>query len=278
MSTPRFAAAGLICAGLFSLPVHAATLCTLLADAKSGDILLQQGSCEQRYTPASTFKIPLSVMGFDSGFLQSEHQPTLPYRNGYVDWGGDNWKQPTDPVRWLKYSVVWYSQQIAQALGEERLGRYADAFGYGNADFSGDPGKHNGLERAWIASSLQVSPLEQLAFLRKLVNLELPVSKRAQELTMKIVETSAAADGWQAHGKTGMAYPRKADGEFDEEHPYGWYVGWANKGERSLVFVRLIQDDKKEPGTAGVRSRAAFLEELPALLAATPAPAQSISR
>ena len=56
-------------------------------------------------------------------------------------------------------------------------------------------------------------------------------------------------------------------------------MGWANKGERSLVFVRLIQDDKKEPGTAGVRSRAAFLEELPALAAAAaPASAQSISR
>ena len=102
MTTLRLASACLLSAGLFSLPSHAATLCTLLADAKSGDILLQQGSCEQRYTPASTFKLPLSVMGFDSGFLLSEHQPALPYRNGDVDWGGDNWKQPTDPVRWLK--------------------------------------------------------------------------------------------------------------------------------------------------------------------------------
>jgi beta-lactamase class D len=105
-------------------------------------------------------------MGFDSGFLNDEHDPTLPFREGYVDWGGDVWKQPTDAVRWLKYSVVWFSQRITSALGEEKLRDYAMRFGYGNADFSGDPGKNNGLERAWIGSSLKISPLEQLARLR----------------------------------------------------------------------------------------------------------------
>ena len=76
--------------------------------------------------------------------------PVLDYREGDPDWGGEEWKQPTDPTRWLKYSVVWYSQRITHALGAERLTAYANAFSYGNADFSGDPGKNNGLERAWI--------------------------------------------------------------------------------------------------------------------------------
>jgi beta-lactamase class D len=29
-----------------------------------------------------------------------------------------------------------------------------------------------------------------------------------------------------------------------------------------VVFARLIQDDKKEPGTAGVRAKEAFLKEM----------------
>jgi beta-lactamase class D len=51
--------------------------------------LLQQGNYNERFTPASTFKIALSVMGFDSNLLKNAHAPVLPLRDGYVDWGGD---------------------------------------------------------------------------------------------------------------------------------------------------------------------------------------------
>ncbi|MDN0077216.1 class D beta-lactamase [Crenobacter sp. SG2303] len=258
--------AACLTAGLLALPVQARTICTVVADAKTGQRLLLQGQCSERYTPASTFKLALSVMGYDAGFLKDEHTPTLSIRAGDPDWGGDNWRQPTDAVRWLKYSVVWFSQRITHALGEQRLHQYASAFGYGNADVSGDPGKRNGLERSWISSSLKISPLEQIAFLSKLVNRQLPVSPRAIDMTFKVVEQTALPSGWTVHGKTGMAYPRQANGEFDEAHPYGWFVGWADKGTQRVVFARLIQDDRKEPGTAGVRAKEAFLKELPGMV------------
>ncbi|AIY41976.1 Beta-lactamase class D [Collimonas arenae] len=261
----QYAVTGFFASSLFVVSVQAKTICTVVADAKTGSVLLQQGSCNERYTPASTFKIALSVMGFDAGFLKDEHTPTLPFHEGYVDWGGDNWRQPTDAVRWLKYSVVWFSQQITHSLGEPRLHKYASDFDYGNADFSGDPGKNNGLERAWISSSLKISPLEQVAFLKKLLNRELSVTPNAMSMTLKVVEKTTLSGGWEVQGKTGMAYPRKENGEFDESRPYGWFVGWTTKGMRPLVFAHLIQDDKKESGTAGVRSRDVFLKELPAL-------------
>jgi beta-lactamase class D len=253
--------------GLLASAAQAKTICTVMADARTGATILQEGDCAGRVTPASTFKVALSVIGYDAGFLKDEHNPTLPFRKGYADWGGDNWKQPTDAVRWLKYSIVWFSQQITHALGEKNLRGYATKLGYGNADFSGDTGKNNGLDRAWIASSLKISPLEQVAFLRKLVNRELPVSTRAMEMTMKVVETTELPNGWSVQGKTGMAYPRKPDYTFDEQHPWGWFVGWASKDDRTLVFARLIQDDRKLEGTAGVRARDAFLSELPAMVA-----------
>ncbi|GGC77033.1 class D beta-lactamase [Undibacterium terreum] len=267
MNYLRFLSA-LAVAGCIALPLQAKTICTAVADAKSGAMLVQQGNCSERYTPASTFKLPLSVMGYDSGFLQDEHTPSLPFKAGDVDWGGDNWRQPTDPTRWLKYSVVWYSQRITHFLGEQRLQQYARSFGFGNADFSGDPGKNNGLERAWIISSLKVSPLEQVAFLRKLVNRELPVKPQAFDMTFKIVEKTSLPGGWEAQGKTGMAYPRLKNGDFDEAHPYGWFVGWMSKGPRTIVFARLVQDEKKEDVSAGIRTREALLKELPALVEA----------
>jgi beta-lactamase class D len=220
-------AAGL--AGLALQAAQARTVCTLVADAQTGRTLVEQGDCATRVTPASTAKIAFAVMGYDAGFL-------------------------------------WFSQRITHALGEKTLHDYAVKFGYGNADFSGDPGKRNGLERAWIASSLKISPREQVAFLSRLVNRRLPASAHALDMTLSIVEKHPIQDGWTVHGKTGMAYPRKLDDTFDEDRPWGWFVGWAEKDGRTAVFARLVQDEKKMPGTAGNRTRDAMYAELPALL------------
>lgn len=257
-------------AAFSALPVATAmagTLCTIVADAADGRVLVEQGDCRTRVTPASTFKIPLALIGFDAGFLTGEHAPVLKTRAGDPDWGGEAWRQPTDPVRWLKYSVVWYSQRIAHALGEPTLHRYAQAFGFGNADLAGDPGQDNGLDRAWIMSSLKVSPLEQVVFLRKLVNRQLPVSSTATELTLKIVETFQAPDGTAVQGKTGSAFPRRVDGSFDEARAYGWFVGWTVGSGRRLVFARLTQDDRLETPSSGLRARDALLRDLPSLKA-----------
>lgn len=250
---------------LMGLPAEAKTICTVVANAADGKVLLQEGDCKSRVTPASTFKIPLSLMGYDSGFLTNAHAPTLPFRKGYADWGGDAWKQPTDPARWMTYSVVWFSQQITKDLGLKRLENYARSFDYGNADFSGDPGKNNALERAWISSSLKISPLEQIAFLGKLVNGKLPVSGHALEVTRQIVESRALENGWTVSGKTGAAFPRQADNSFDYARGSGWYVGWATKGGETLVFARLTQDENKHSTTPGIRTRDGFVADWPGI-------------
>ncbi|MEP3438165.1 MAG: class D beta-lactamase [Hoeflea sp.] len=247
----------------------ARTICTVIADARTGEILLEQGDCRSRVTPASTFKVALSLIGFDAGFLTGTNAPVLAFKPGYPDWGGANWTQPTDPERWMKYSVVWYSQQITAALGAEKIESRLKAFGYGNTDFSGDPGKSNALERAWIASSLKIAPLEQVAFLRALVNRTLPVAAQAIDRTMAIVETNPAGNGWTVSGKTGAAYPRMANGKFDRAKSWGWFVGWARKGDRTLIFARLDQDEKREKGSAGIRAKNALLEQWPGLIAAS---------
>ena len=68
---------------------QAKTLCTVVSDAVGGKVLLEQGDCRTRVTPASTFKMALAVMGFDAGFLNDAHSPVLPFKEGYPDWGGN---------------------------------------------------------------------------------------------------------------------------------------------------------------------------------------------
>lgn len=242
-------------------PAMAKTLCTVIADAASGVVLQEEGDCRTRVTPASTFKLPLAVMGYDAGFLKDAETPALPFKAGYPDWGGAEWRQTTDPQRWMKYSVVWYSQRITEALRVAQLSHYAARMGYGNSDFSGDPGKNNALERAWISSSLKIAPVEQVAFLRNLVNKSLPVSADAMDMAMALAERWQTPDGWLVAGKTGSAYPRLANGNFDRSRGWGWFVGWAERDGRVLVFARLDQDEKRHDTSGGLRARDLFLSE-----------------
>ncbi len=243
---------------------EAATVCTLVMDARTGAALVEEGDCRSEVTPASTFKVALAVMAFDAGILQDAHRPVMAYRAGDPDWGGAAWKQNTDPERWIRYSVVWYSQRLTHILGAATLARYGAAFGYGNADFSGDPGYDNGLDRAWISSSLRISPYQQAVFLRALVLGNLPASQDAMAKTRGLLEQNMV-DGWLMRGKTGAAYPRRADRSFDYDHGWGWYVGWAERGDDTLVFATLTQTEQRGKQSPGIRTRAVLLEQWPAL-------------
>lgn len=251
-----------------SAPTLARDLCTLIADAPSRAVIYQEGDCQTRVTPASTFKTPLAAMAFDAGILTSAQAPVLPFKPGYADWGGAAWQQDTDPQMWMANSNVWYSQRLAEMLGAERLARYARDFGFGNADFSGDPGQNNGLERAWISSSLRVSPMEQAGFVAALIEGKLPISPAAHAGTLSVVQKAGSVSGWDIFGKTGSAYPRQHNGQFDRARGWGWFVGWAQKDGRRVVFARLAQDTQREAVSGGLRARDALLRDWPDLIGA----------
>ncbi|MCE3604379.1 class D beta-lactamase [Massilia sp. P8910] len=234
--------------------------CTELADAASGKRLVHEGQCDERITPASTFNIAVSLMGYDSGILEDEHTPVMPFRKGYVHWN-PAWRTATDPSSWLKHSVLWYAQQVASRLGAARFQGYVTSFDYGNRDVSGDPGKDNGLALSWVSSSLKISAAEQVTFLRKVVNRQLPLAPKAYDMTARIMQPEMLDNGWEIHGKTGTASPVLPDGRDDPDHQYGWYVGWASKGQRTIVFARMALERRQE-GFAGGRVKEAFLREL----------------
>lgn len=245
----------------FALPGagQAAISCTLLVDAETGKALVREGQCEQRVTPASTFKVAISLMGYDSGILVDAATPQLPFREGYVDWLPE-WRTATNPAGWMKHSVVWYSQQVTTRLGAERFQSYLDRFDYGNRDASGNPGKNDGLTQAWLGSSLKISADEQAVFLRKLVNRTLPVSGKAIDMTASLMRHRILRNGWDLYAKTGT-------GSEPGSLPHGWLVGWTSDGKRTIVFARLVQDAQREAdGRAGLRVRDAFIKELPRLL------------
>ncbi|MBZ9954187.1 class D beta-lactamase [Mesorhizobium sp. BR1-1-15] len=234
--------------------------CTLIADAQSGKTLYQNGVCDQRFSPASTFKVPLSLIGYDAGILSDEHTPSWDYKPEFKAVKRDH--KTVDPTIWERDSVLWYSREITRRLGPESFAGYVSKFGYGNADVSGDPGKNDGLTHSWVNSSLKITPVEQVDFLRKLLAGKMPVSAKAHDMTKAILPSFKAGD-WTVQGKTGST--RVGEGGKDRRS-LGWFVGWAQKNGRQIVFARLVVDTKRSDMPKGLATRAAFLKDLPLLI------------
>ncbi len=235
--------------------------CTMMVDAASGAALVREGTCDERVTPASTFKIAISLMGFDSGVLRDDHAPYLPYKPSYAS-SNPAWRHGTDPAGWLRESIVWYSQQVVSRLGAEGVRGYVRAFDYGNRDLSSVPGMDDAVALSEGSPTLRISPLEQTVFLRKVVNRGLPLSAHAYDVTARLLKVGTPVNGWQVHGKTGTASARLPDDSADDTQSIGWFVGWAIKDGRTVVFARLLQLPVQPDKYAGAQTRDAFLGEL----------------
>lgn len=235
--------------------------CTVMVDAASGAVLVREGVCDERVTPASTFKIAISLMGFDSGVLRDDHMPYLPYKPSYAS-SNPSWRHGTDPASWLRESVVWYSQQVVARLGAPRVRSYVQAFDYGNRELSSVAGVDDAVALSEVSPTLKISPLEEAVFLRKVVNRSLPVSAHAYDMTARLLKQETLANGWEVYGKTGTAPAPLPDGSADETQYIGWFAGWVNKGGRTLVFARLLQHPVGSAQYAGAYARATFQSEL----------------
>lgn len=245
---------------LFVMTLPAKANCILIAEGDN--ILFQQGECTSRHAPCSTFKIALSLMGFQEGYLQDEEHPKLGYKPGYAN-DLERWRQPHTPQQWIKNSCVWYSQLLTEELGMEKFQSYVTAFSYGNKDVSGDKERHNGLTQSWLSSSLEIAPEEQLSFLHNLLADQLPVSEEAHQKTRDLLYIDDYIEGWRLYGKTGSGYQLAEDRITKrKDRQIGWFVGWVQKGKRKVRFVHFIQDEQKEERYASQRARESMLRQL----------------
>lgn len=223
--------------------------------------LKQEGDCTKRYSPCSTFKIALALMGYDAEILKDETHPEWPFKDEYEAFL-ESWKNPQNPTTWMKNSCVWYSQVLTPKLGMKKFQEYVEKLSYGNQDVSGDKDKNNGLTHAWLSSSLEISPQEQALFIEKLLTNKLPVSHHAQSMTRHIVYMEDLAYGWKLYGKTGSGFLLNEDRTKKLELKHGWFIGWIEKGNKKIIFVNHIVDDKKEEKHAGPRAKEQAKEKL----------------
>lgn len=207
----------------------------------------RDGDCAKRYGPQSTFKIALSLIGFDSGILKDRDTPAWSLPKG-VDPYINICKGTHTPRTWLRDSCLWYSGLLTKQLGSKKFQNYVNKFSYGNMDLSG------GLANAWVSSSLQISPDEQINFLQKVVDHKLPISPDAYEKTKNNMFIEELGGGWKLYGKTGNGAQIDKNGQ-KTELQQGWFVGYIEKNNRDIVFATHIVDSDKQDTFASLRAK-----------------------
>jgi beta-lactamase class D len=209
---------------------------------------------ETRYIPASTFKIPNSLIGLAVGAVNSVDE-ILPY--GGKPQPVKTWEQDMGLRAAIKISNVPVYQALARRIGLERMRDNVKAIGYGNAE--------TGLvvDKFWLSGPLKISAVEQTRFLARLARDELPFPKEIQAEVRDIVRLEQGA-GWALYGKTGWAA--------DEIPAIGWWVGWLQKGEHAYSFALNIDMAQASDAAKRMELGKACLNAL-GLLDAAPAPA-----
>ena len=231
------------CASKRSFPAKKVCFMLYNMQTKKLDEVFNDVRCHERLPAGSTFKVPLSVIAFDTGLLKSEKLPEFKWKGEKTIF--EPWNKDQTPVSWMRDSVVWVSQELTYKLGDKKITKYLQDFDFGNADMSG------GIKYAWLTpapfiyepmqNTLRVSGYDQVKFLEKLWHGELKASKDAQEQTIKLLTQDTSPRGFVLTGKTGSGF---TDENYD--HRLGWYVGHLKKGQAEYIVVVNFTDKRKQ--------------------------------
>jgi len=195
--------------------------------------------CATRFSPASTFKIPNSLIGLETGVIEDTASV---FKYDSLLHPKDSVRLATEPFKhWyedlslkmaFKYSCVWCYQDLARREGEERIRKYMNDMQYGNMDIS------SGLESFWLCGSMEISINEQVEFLRRMYLYELNGFSAKTIDAVKSIMLFETTPDYKLYGKTGS-------GDCYGDKWIGWYVGFVETESGTKIFaLNLLGDDK----------------------------------
>ncbi len=200
-------------------------------------------TCGTRYTPCSTFKIANSLIALESGVAPDT---SFVIRYDSIAHPIDPALRNVDPFRYwpqdqsmtsaFRHSVVWYYQEVAKKIGEERMLQYLDSLQYGNKDIS------SGIDRFWLGGSLQISGSEQVVLMTELIENRLHGFSVAAQEQVKGIMLLESTPLYKLYGKTGGC-------DCNPDGMIGWFVGFVETGPKTYafalnVFVKSFDDLK----------------------------------
>ncbi len=178
---------------------------------------------DTRFIPASSFKIFSAMVALETGVIKS--------KDTVIKWDGIERNRPEinkdlDLKSAFRLSAVPHFQQLVRRIGHDRMQQFIDAVGYGNQDISG------GDDTFWLTGALRISPREQVDFLVRLYENNLPFSPATMD-AVKDMMISEQTPTYTIRSKTGLA-------TFDSGENTGWWVGWVEIGPNVYMFASLL--------------------------------------
>lgn len=178
--------------------------------------------CAVRLGPCSTFKIPNTLIGLETGAVT----PETVFRWDGTKHAIESWNADQTLRDAMRHSCVWCYKELARRVGAERMQGWLDRLGYGNRDISG------GIDRFWLGSTLTISADEQVEFLERLWAGKLPFRPEHVARTKELL-VYLDGPGGTLSGKTGSC---RAPGR-----TWGWYVGHLRSARGTFVFAANLE-------------------------------------
>ncbi|WP_199032631.1 OXA-60 family carbapenem-hydrolyzing class D beta-lactamase [Ralstonia sp. ASV6] len=176
----------------------------------------------RRIHPASTFKIPNSLIAFDTGAVRDDHE-VVPY--GGKPQPYKRWEHDMPLPEAIRASNVPIYQEVARRIGAERMQAYVDAFDYGNRQIG------SVIDQFWLRGPLEISAFEEARFTSRLALKQLPVTPRTWDWVHRMLLIEKQGDA-ALYAKTGVAT------EYQPE--IGWWVGWVERAGQVYAFALNI--------------------------------------
>ncbi len=193
----------------------------VVVDNRNGDNhvhVYDETRARQRFSPASTFKIPHLLFALDAGVVENEFQ-AFHWDGEERPFAGHNMDQDLRSA--MRNSALWVYQKFARDIGEEEAAKYLKEINYGNTELLTSEGDY------WVDGKLAISAYEQVAFLNRLYLNDLPFSVAHQRLVKDLIIVEAQRN-WILRAKTGW------------EGRMGWWVGWIEWPTGPVFFALNI--------------------------------------
>ena len=178
----------------------------------------------QGQLPASTFKITNSIIAFETGVMEND--------SSLFTWNGEVralsiWEQDLVLRDAFHYSCVPCYQEIARSIGSPTMNHFLDTLTYGNMDVSPD-----NIDLFWLQGEYKITPFQQIDFLKRFYNSELPISNRTETIMKRMMIMEQRTD-YTLRGKTGWSI------QYGENN--GWFVGYIESGNNTIFFATNIE-------------------------------------
>lgn len=186
---------------------------------------------EKRVIPASTFKIPHSIIGLETGILKNE--------NTIFKWNGEKrafpvWEKDLALKEAFQTSCVPCYQELARKIRTERMRKYLSQLNFGQMPFN-----EKTIDDFWLTGKSNISALQQIDFLQRLYNGRFSIAKSTHTTLLRILKIKEKRQ-YTLSGKTGLGKTPNGD--------VGWFVGFVETNGKVYYFAtRISPKDENMP-------------------------------